>query len=119
VERTIFSQEHYQSVGVGAVTKGWRSIFKPTPRTGTDTVRRVTSVGDFAHLLTGFADAAVNVATWDALILVRSLENHREMHQQLGVNRGPKVEKNMLRGAEASAIITYNNLVGINHWAAS
>ncbi len=69
-------------------------------------------IGDSAHLMTPFAGAGVNVAMEDALILARSIQKRRGNTSML-MEGLQEYEKNMFKRAEASAAITYNNLLGM------
>jgi 2-polyprenyl-6-methoxyphenol hydroxylase-like FAD-dependent oxidoreductase len=62
--------------------------------------------------MTPFAGAGVNLAMEDALVLARSLTKRRGSNLMLTEGL-QEFEKNMFRRAEASATITYNNLVGM------
>ncbi len=73
-------------------------------------IYRVTLIGDSAHLMTPFAGAGVNVAMEDALVLARSLQRRRG-NTSMMMESLQEFEKNMFKRAEASAAITYTNLV--------
>lgn len=94
------------------VVKGKSTFLWTISEAWIDTGRRVTLIGDSAHLMTPFAGAGVNVAMEDALILARSLKKRRGSNSMLTEGL-QEYEKNMFKRAEASATITYNNLLGM------